>query len=293
MTIDISGGNILENELAITSSSSSSRVDNSSQHFAIMITLQENLNMRIGVERWKKYISSIFWYYISMPINFVITLFTAMSSGQVGTQTNYLSNGTLFAILFTAFILSTVNTFFKLKEVSEASYKILQQFEAFSIEFENIYFEPINSNDDVLKRLQKYKKLQQDINSFCMKVEIDNISYLSECLYSCIRHICFNRYLKNKMKLINVSERFWLLDGKKKTLQYNKKYLVVNMDNFVLDIEALPDNYFISENHYQKNEQKSRSTSLPPAPPNINSNITFELQEITRYTNDKQIDSLV
>ena len=95
------------------------------------------------------------------------------------------------------------------------------------------------------------------------------------------------------MKLINVSERFWLLDGKKKTLQYNKKYLVVNMDNFVLDIEALPDNYFISENHYQKNEQKSRSTSLPPAPPNINSNITFELQELTRYTNDKQIDSLV
>jgi len=289
MTIDISGGNILENELAITSSS---RVDNSSQHFAIMITLQENLNMRIGVERWKKYISSIFWYYISMPINFVITLFTAMSSGQVGTQTNYLSNGTLFAILFTAFILSTVNTFFKLKEVCEANYKILQQFEAFSIEFENIYFEPINSNGDVLKRLQKYKKLQQDINSFCMKVEIDNISYLSECLYSCIRHICFNRYLKNKMKLINVSERFWLLDGKKKTLQYNKKYLVVNMDNFVLDIEALPDNYFTTENHYQKNEQKSRSTSLP-APPNINSNITFELQEITRYTNDKQIDSLV
>jgi hypothetical protein len=291
MTTDISGGNILENELAITSSSSS-RVDNSSQHFAIMITLQENLNMRIGVERWKKYISSIFWYYISMPINFVITLFTAMSSGQVGTQTNYLSNGTLFAILFTAFILSTVNTFFKLKEVCEANYKILQQFEAFSIEFENIYFEPINSNGDVLKRLQKYKKLQQDINSFCMKVEIDNISYLSECLYSCIRHICFNRYLKNKMKLINVSERFWLLDGKKKTLQYNKKYLVVNMDNFVLDIEALPDNYFTTENHYQKNEQKSRSTSLP-APPNINSNITFELQEVTRYTNNMQIDSLV
>ena len=288
---DISGSNILDNELAIRSSSI---VDNSSQHFAIMITLQENLNMRIGVERWKKYISSIFWYYISMPINFIITLFTAMSSGQVGTQTNYLSNGTLFAILFTAFILSTVNTFFKLKEVCEANYKILQQFEAFSIEFENIYFEPINSNDDVLKRLQKYKKLQQDINSFCMKVEIDNISYLSECLYSCIRHICFNRYLKNKMKLINVSERFWLLDGKKKTLQYNKKYLVVNMDNFVLDIEALPDNYFISENHYhinQKNEQKSRSTST--SSPNINSNITFELQEITRYTNDKQIDSLV
>ena len=226
-----------------------------------------------------------------MPINFVITLFTAMSSGQVGTQTNYLSNGTLFAILFTAFILSTVNTFFKLKEVSEASYKILQQFEAFSIEFENIYFEPITSNGDVLKRLQKYKKLQQDINSFCMKVEIDNISYLSECLYSCIRHICFNRYLKNKMKLINVSERFWLLDGKKKTLQYNKKYLVVNMDNFVLDIEALPDNYFTTENHDQKlcTPPKSSKTFSSSSPPNINSNITFELQEITRYTDDLSI----
>ena len=241
-------------------------INNCSQEFAIMITLQENLNMRLGIERWKKYISSIFWYYISMPINFIITLFTAMSSGQVGTQTNYLSTGTLFAILFTAFILSTVNTFFKLKEVCESSYKTLQQFEAFSIEFENIYFQSINSNSDVLLRLQKYKKLQQDINTYCMGVDIDNISYLSECIYSCIRHICFNRFLKNKLKLINVGERFWVLDGKKKTLHYNKKYVNVNMDNFVMDIECLSEEYF------DKDKQLPASLSSPsPSPSHLHS----------------------
>ena len=282
-------------------------VDNSSQDFAIMITLQENLNMRIGTERWKKYITAIFWYYISMPINFVITLFTAMSSGQVGTQTNYLSTGTLFAILFTAFILSTVNTFFKLKELCDASYKILQQFEAYSIEFENIYFQAINSNADVQQRLKKYRKLQEDINTFCKDVEIDNISYLSECLYSCIKRLCLNRFFKSKLKLVNVGERFWLLDGKKKTLHYNKKYLVVNMDNFVVDTEQLPDEYFTTHEadvaHARAEQgakrrahsmgasmtrgptQQQQQQHLPRAiaqPVNNNNNITFQLQEISR-----------
>jgi hypothetical protein len=276
-------------------------VDNSSQDFAIMITLQENLNMRIGTERWKKYITAIFWYYISMPINFVITLFTAMSSGQVGTQTNYLSTGTLFAILFTAFILSTVNTFFKLKELCDASYKILQQFEAYSIEFENIYFQAINSDADVQQRLQKYRKLQQDINTFCKDVEIDNISYLSECLYSCIKRLCLNRFFKSKLKLINVAERFWLLDGKKKTLHYNKKYLVVNMDNFVLDTEQLPDEFFatreadVAHNRAEaitkrrahtmtrgSQQQQQQPQAVPSQPVNNNNNISFHLQEISR-----------
>lgn len=275
-------------------------VDNSSQDFAIMITLQENLNMRIGTERWKKYITAIFWYYISMPINFVITLFTAMSSGQVGTQTNYLSTGTLFAILFTAFILSTVNTFFKLKELCDASYKILQQFEAYSIEFENIYFQAINSNANVQERLKKYKKLQQDINTFCKDVEIDNISYLSECIYSCIKRLCLNRFFKSKLKLVNVAERFWLLDGKKKTLHYNKKYLVVNMDNFVLDTEQLPDEFFATHDEADvaharaeqgikrtmtrgsppPTQQKQQPPQQPPQP--VKNNITFQLQEISR-----------
>ena len=214
------------------------KINNISQEFGIMITLQENLNLRIGRERWKKYISTMFWYYVTMPINFTITLFTALSSGQVGTNADFLSETTLFAILFTSFLLSTINTFFKLKETTEANYQISQQFEQFAIQFQDIYFTPIKSNEDVYSRLTKYKKLQYDINEYCMQTKLDHINYLTEIIYSCCKAMCF----RSRDKLINISERFWILDGKKKCDTYNKKCLIVDTSNFLLDIENIAEN---------------------------------------------------
>lgn len=211
------------------------KINNTSQEFGLMITLQENLNLRIGTERWRKYISSIFWHYVSTPINFTITLFTALSSGQVGTGTNFLSNSSLFGILFTTFLLSTINTFFKLKETTEANYKIAQQFEEFAIKFEHIYYTPINSDRDVYKRYIDYKKLQYDINDYCKTTGIDNVNYLTELMYSCCKYMCF----KSKTKLISSSERFWILDGKKKHDTYNKKFVRIDMSNFELDTQKI------------------------------------------------------
>jgi hypothetical protein len=67
----------------------------------------------------KKYLSATFWNYISTPINFTITLLTALSAGQTGTQSQFLSTTQLFYILFVSFILSTANTFFNLKEMND------------------------------------------------------------------------------------------------------------------------------------------------------------------------------
>lgn len=213
------------------------KINNMSQEFGIMITLQENLNLRIGRERWKKYISTMFWYYVTMPINFTITLFTALSSGQVGTNANFLSETTLFAILFTSFLLSTINTFFKLKETTDANYQISQKFELFAIQFEDIYFTPIKTNNDIYSRLVKYKKLQYDINEYCMNTKLDNVNYVTEIIYSCCKAMCF----RSRDKLINISERFWVLDGKKKCDTYNKKCLIVDTSNFLFDIEKIAD----------------------------------------------------
>ena len=241
-----------------------SKVNNVSQEFGIMITLQENLNLRIGKERWKKYISSVFWYYISMPINFTITLFTALSSGQVGTNTNFLSQSALFAILFTCFILSTINTFFKLKETTEENYKISQKFDEFAIDFEDIYFTPIKSNEDVYRRLISYKKLQHEINQYCRQTKIDNVNYLTEVIYSCCKAMCF----RTRVKLINISERFWVLDGKKKCEEYNKKFLVIDMNNFEYNIEIVNNHDFdlpydvLKSEHYLTNRFKEETSQI-------------------------------
>lgn len=174
-----------------------------------MLTLQDNLNLRIGTNTWKKYISAAFWNYISTPINFTITLFTAFSAGQTGTDTLYLTKDQLFYILMTSFLLSVINTFFKLKEKAVLNYNACNHYNKFGSEFEDIYFTPITCDADVIKRLNAYKELQRKINKYNEEENVENVNYITNLLYYSINYLFIHR-----MKRINKDERFWLLDGK-------------------------------------------------------------------------------
>jgi hypothetical protein len=201
------------------------KINNLSPEWGVMLTLQENLNLRIGTQMWKKYISAAFWNYISTPINFIITLFTALSASQTGTKTTFLSDTELFYILLTSFILSIVNTFFKLKEKSILNYDAAKKYDKFGSLFEVIYFKPINSNEDILTKYNEYKKLQKDINDYCSEESIENVNYITELIYLCTKHL----FLK-QMKRINKGERYWVLDGKSIT-RYNSKKFKVDVGN--------------------------------------------------------------
>jgi len=74
-------------------------IDNLSPIWGIMLTVQDNLNLRIGTQLKKKYFNAGFWNYISTPINFTITLFTALSAGQTGSGSTFLTTDQLFYIL--------------------------------------------------------------------------------------------------------------------------------------------------------------------------------------------------
>ena len=188
------------------------KIDNKSPIWGLMLTMQENLNGRIGGQKWKRYIRASFWNNISTPINFTITLFTALSAGQTGTQSSYLSNNQLFYILFFSFILSTINTFFKLKDKAKNSRELLTNFEPFGSAYEDIYFQQILNNEDVKNRLKKYQKLQKELNEFLTE-EKENykIDYISDFLFIIIKYCCF--CCNNTFKLINFNERYWILDG--------------------------------------------------------------------------------
>lgn len=200
------------------------KIDNKSPIWGLMLTMQENLNGRIGSQKWKRYIRASFWNNISTPINFTITLFTALSAGQTGTQSSYLSNNQLFYILFFSFILSTINTFFKLKDKAKNSRELLNNFEPYGSAYEDIYFQQILNNEDVKNRLKKYQKLQKELNEFLTE-EKENykIDYISDFLFMIIKYCwcCCN----NTFKLINTNEKYWVLDG-----NYNLKNRNENID---------------------------------------------------------------
>jgi hypothetical protein len=183
------------------------KINNLSPEWGIMLTMQENLNIRIGTLKCKKYLSATFWNYISTPINFTITLLTALSAGQTGTQSQFLSTTQLFYILFVSFILSTANTFFNLKEKSKINYISLKTIEKYGSEFEKIYYLPILSDDDIKKKLKYYRELQQKINSYLSKEPIEYANYITEFIF-----IFFKNF--QSLKQINNNERFWVLDGR-------------------------------------------------------------------------------
>lgn len=203
------------------------KINNLSIEWGIMLTIQDNLNLRIGSTTWKKYISAAFWNYISTPINFTITLFTAFTAGQTGTETIYLSRNSMFYLLMTTFLLSVINTFFKLKEKAVLNYNACNQYNKFGSQFEEIYFTPIRSDKDVIERLNKYKELQGKINAYNEEENVENVNYLTTILYYFVKN-CF----KNRMKRINKDERFWLLDGKPNNPFYPRNRYNVDVEDY-------------------------------------------------------------
>jgi hypothetical protein len=206
------------------------KIDNESPNWGIMLTLQSNLNYRIGTQSWKKYISAAFWNYISTPINFTITLFTALSAGQTGSKSTYLTDNQLFYILLSSFLLSIVNTFFKLKEKSVLNYEAAKQYDLFGAQFEKIYFTPLNNEEHLIYKLESYIKLQDEINKYSQKESIENVNYITEIFYNCTKQL-----FSHKMKRLNMDERFWYLDGI--TPKHDRKYnnWNVNLSKYLVD----------------------------------------------------------
>ena len=234
---------------------SNNRINNYSPDWGIMLTLQGSLNLRIGTQAWKKYISAAFWNYISTPINFTITLFTALTAGQTGTKSTYLTEKQLFIMLFISFLLSIINTFFKLKEKALLNYESSKKYDEFGAKFEEIYYMPLSNDYDLKTKLFEYKILQEEINKYSQKESIENVNYFTELIY-----ICFYCLFEDNLKRINKSDRFWYLDGLSPNIARKRNPWNINVnDYFVYDISG--QSLVLDEEEIkEKNENKYRNT---------------------------------
>ncbi len=184
-------------------------IDNLSPVWGIMLTVQDNLNLKIGTQLKKKYFNAAFWNYISTPINFTITLFTALSAGQTGSNSNFLSQSQLFYVLLTTFVLSIVNTFFKLKEKAQINYVAAKAWEQYAAKFEDIYFSPILKNDDVCDKLQRYNSLITFINDQNVEETVEYVNYITELFF-----YCFGKcHVFSDYRHLTTNQRHWMLDG--------------------------------------------------------------------------------
>lgn len=123
--------------------------------------LENNLNISIGYSWWKKYIAAAFWSNISTPINFIITLLTALNTGQATTG-NFISSELFVNLNIATLVISTFNTFFKPNEQYNNNLKNMHDWLDFGIRFETIYF----TISDETEKYNAYIQLQQDINKY-------------------------------------------------------------------------------------------------------------------------------
>jgi len=185
-----------------------SEIDKKSHLFKIMICQQEVLNKRIGTQAWKKYLSAAFWNYITTPINFSITLLTAIATGQAATA-NILTPQQTLIILFVTFVLTTTNSFFKLNTKMNLNFEAARRYYSFGTKFEEIYYKPLFTNKCVDNKLKSYNTLHDNINKYMLSETIENQNYITEILYNIVMKTSYI----NKSKWINSTERHNELDG--------------------------------------------------------------------------------
>jgi len=265
------------------------RINNASPDWGIMQTLQSSLNLKIGTQAWKKYISAAFWNYISTPINFTITLFTALTAGQTGTQTTYLTEKQLFIMLFVSFLLSIINTFFKLKEKAILNYDASKKYDEFGATFESIYYMPLSNESDLQNKLKKYKILQEEINKYSQKESIENVNYFTELIY-----LCFHCLFEDKLKRINKCDRYWYLDGLTQTDNRIKNQWTIDINKYFLyDTSGQPvilDDEEIKEKNKERHKERNQSIDfnskiIAPFIKNLNN---YEIKNNFEIKNTKQ-----
>ena len=278
--------------------SSNNRINNFSPDWGIMLTLQSSLNLRIGTQAWKKYISAAFWNYISTPINFTITLFTALTAGQTGTKSTYLTEKQLFIMLFVSFLLSIINTFFKLKEKALLNYESSKKYDEFGAKFEDIYYMPLSCESDLKMKLLEYKILQEEINKYSQKESIENVNYFTELIY-----ICFHCFFEDNLKRINKSDRFWYLDGLSPDVSRKRNPWNINIKDYFLydisgqaiyldeeEIKERNDTYKLAFNKYSKKTGLNTYKTISKRPVyDIESNSIDSYSNMNRKLNKNEI----
>ena len=228
----------------------------------MMILQQKVLNKRIGTQAWKKYLSAAFWNYITTPINFSITLLTAIATGQAATS-NILSQQQTLIILFVTFVLTTTNSFFKLNTKMNLNFEAARRYYSFGAEFERIYYTPMYTDLDVKKKLEEYDALHRNVNKYMVSETIENQNYITEFIYVVINWATCCACLGNISEWVEENDRNIDLEGGKKDYSIKKRldyFIRSALGKTADEMNDIKKDFFMIENEMkeQKKDMKEQ-----------------------------------
>ena len=155
----------------------------------------EKLNYDIGYFWWKQYVYCAFWSNISTPINLLITILTALTTGQSATN-SLISQSTSTQLGITALFISIFNTFFRPTQQLHDNTKVLKEWMDIGEKFEEIYYDKVYTIDEKKDRLQKLQALFIENN----KLKRNNTNnFLIDLIFITADYLC----IKNKIYWIH------------------------------------------------------------------------------------------
>ena len=149
----------------------------------------KKINYDIGFYFWKYYVYSAFWNYISTPLNLLITILTALTTGNSATK-GLLSDTLMTNLGVATLIFSVFNTFFRPAQQLNENTEKQRSWEKWGTEFEKIY---MNKPDTLAERkpwLIKFQDLFSKINEEKKK---NTNNFLIDILFIIAQKCCIKK----------------------------------------------------------------------------------------------------
>ena len=155
----------------------------------------EKLNYDIGYFWWKQYVYCAFWSNISTPINLLITILTALTTGQSATN-SLIAQSTNTQLGIAALFISIFNTFFRPTQQLNDNTQVLKEWMDIGQQFEDIYYDKVYTLEEKKDRLQKLQALFMENN----KLKRNNTNnFLIDLIFMAADYLC----IKNKIYWIH------------------------------------------------------------------------------------------
>jgi hypothetical protein len=155
----------------------------------------EKLNYDIGYFWWKQYVYCAFWSNISTPINLLITILTALTTGQSATN-SLISQSTSIQLGVAALFISIFNTFFRPTQQLNDNTQVLKEWMDIGQQFEDIYYDKVYTLEEKKGRLQNLQALFMENNKLKRN---NNNNFVIDLIFICADYLC----IKNKIYWIH------------------------------------------------------------------------------------------
>ena len=168
-----------------------------------MKSLELKIDTEIGYRFWNRYVSAAVWSNISLPINLSITMLTALSTGQATTD-NLLPRQLYVNISIATLVISTLNTYFRPHLQMNKNIELMNKWNVFGCEFEEMYYSEKNDLFQVNERIRGYEELIHRIHELKKNENMEGFNTMTDIIY-CLLRMC-KCFIKNKSRWLAMDE---------------------------------------------------------------------------------------